>query len=103
MAKPKFDGVVEAVRYRPDGQIAWVRAYVRRGAIFSDRIQLDRNTLVAYLKSGKHYMTGKRLQFMAGTFDVGGPLRLVQKNNQDILAAGDRQMERDWLEGVPVI
>ena len=27
MAKQKFDGVVEAVRYTPSGQIEWVRAY----------------------------------------------------------------------------
>ncbi len=35
MAK-KFDGVIEAVRYK-NGQIAVVRAFERRGTTFSDR------------------------------------------------------------------
>ena len=34
MAKLKFDGLIEAVRYAPDGKIILVRAYERRGATF---------------------------------------------------------------------
>ena len=52
MAK-KFDGVIEAVRYNPDGQIALVRGYELRGVTYSDRVLLDRNTLVERLKEGK--------------------------------------------------
>ena len=32
MANKKYDGVIEAVHYAPDGQVEWVRAYLRRGA-----------------------------------------------------------------------
>jgi hypothetical protein len=41
MAK-KFDGVIEAVRYK-DGQIEVVRAFERRGSAFTDRVMLNRH------------------------------------------------------------
>jgi hypothetical protein len=41
MAK-KFDGVIEAVRYK-DGQIEVVRTFERRGAAFTDRLMLNRH------------------------------------------------------------
>jgi len=43
MAKPKYDTVVEAVHYQPDGQVAWVRAYQRRGPTFTDWMILKQN------------------------------------------------------------
>ena len=52
MAKVKYDGVIEAVHYAADGQVEWVRAYLRRGPAFSDRIMLDRQTLIEDLKAG---------------------------------------------------
>ena len=55
MARTTFDGVIEAVRYKPDGQVDWVRAYLRRGPTFSDRIMINRATLIENLKSGKRY------------------------------------------------
>ena len=63
MAK-KIDGVIEAVRYNPNGQIALVRAYERRGATFSDRVLLDRKTLLERLKSGKNFSIGQRKEFL---------------------------------------
>ena len=71
MAKPKIDGVIEAVRYKPDGQILWVRAYLRRGSTYSDRILLDRQELIELLKSGKSFVSGARVELMASTFQVG--------------------------------
>jgi hypothetical protein len=44
MAK-KFDGVIEAVRYK-NGQVEVVRAFERRGAAFSDRILIPRRELL---------------------------------------------------------
>jgi hypothetical protein len=35
MAKNRFDGVIEAVRYTPEGKIDVVQAYRRRGTAFS--------------------------------------------------------------------
>ena len=101
--KKKFDGVIEAVRYKADGQVDWVRAYLRRGAVFSDHVMLDRQTLVDDLKSGKRYLVGKRIPRMAGTFKVDKPLQVLQGNGQEILATGDQQVEHDDLTGVPVI
>jgi hypothetical protein len=103
MAKPKYDGVVEAVHYQPDGQVAWVRAYLRRGPTFSDRILLDREKLIGDLKAGKRYRAGKRIPLMASTFEVSDPLRIVEVDGQEVLATGDVHVGRDRLEGVPVI
>lgn len=103
MAKMKFDGVVEAVHYHPDGKVDWVRAYLRRGATFSDHVLIDRQTLVEHLNAGKRYVAGKRVSLMASTFEVFGPLRVLQKNGQEILVVGDAQAEQDHLEGVPII
>lgn len=103
MAKSKYDGVVEAVHYAPDGQVAWVRAYLRRGFVFSDRVMLDRETLIDYLKSGKRMVIGKRVPLMGANFEVSDALSVVQKNGQDILVVGEAQSEQDQLAGVPHI
>ncbi len=103
MAKPKFDGVVEAVHYKPDGQVGWVRVYKRRGSAFSDRILLNRDKLIEELKSGKHYVSGKRIPLMAGTFEVSGSVNVVQNNGSEVLVTDDLQSKQDRLEGVPII
>jgi hypothetical protein len=103
MAKSKYDGVIEAVHYLPDGQVAWVRAYLRRGAVFSDRILLDRETLLADINSGKQYLAGKRVPGMGGTFEVSEPLEIAQNNGQEILVVGNHIGEQDNLAGVPEI
>lgn len=103
MSKPKFDGVVEAVHYTPDGRVAWVRAYLRRGPTFSDRVMLGREALLADLKAGKKYLAGKRIELQASTFTVSDPIKVVQRNGDEVLVTGDRQSDRDRLEGVPVI
>jgi hypothetical protein len=103
MAKPKFDGVVEAVHYKPDGQVDWVRTFLRRGPTFSDYIILDRQTLVEHLKSGKKYMAGRRIPQLASTFEVTTPLRVIQNAGRDVLVTGDIQSDQDKLADVPVI
>jgi hypothetical protein len=101
MAKPKIDGVIEAVRYNPDGQINWVRAYLRRGPTYSDRILLDRQKLIDLLKTGKSIMSGVRVEQMASTFRLDKPVRLLQNNGQEVLVTGEVQSNQDRLEGVP--
>ena len=103
MAKPKYDGVVEAVRYRPDGQVDWVRVFERRGPTWSDYIILKRDELIQRLKAGKKFFAGKRILQMASTFEVSLPIKLVSDGSQDLLVAGDAQAEKDCLEGVPLI
>ncbi|OGO38664.1 MAG: hypothetical protein A2W35_06960 [Chloroflexi bacterium RBG_16_57_11] len=103
MAKPKIDGVIEAVRYNPDGQINWVRAYLRRGPTYSDRILLDRQKLIDLLKSGKYFVSGVRLVQMASTFQLGRPVHLLLNNGQEILVTDETQRNQDHLEGVPIL
>lgn len=99
----KFDGVVEAVHYDPDGRVAWVRAYERRGPTFSDRVMLNRQELVERLRAGKHFVAGKRLEGLSSTFDVSLPLRLVEQEDGPVLVVGYLHPEKDCLEGVPTI
>ncbi len=98
----KFDGVVEAVRYLPDGRLALIRAYERRGPAFSDHILLDRQALVQRLKSGKRYVVGERLAHLGGTFKTGARLRLVGSAGQEVIVTGAAASERDILEDVPL-
>lgn len=103
MARQKYDGVVEAVHYTPDGQVAWVRAYLRTGPIFSDRVLLDRKLLIDQLKSGKSFYAGKRIERMGGNFEVSRPIHVLERNGKQVIVVGDSQVEREHLEGVPVI
>ena len=103
MAKNKYDGVVEAVHYTPDGQVAWVRAYLRRGFIFSDRTMLDRETLIDTIKSGKRMVVGKRVPLMGANFEVSDAIKIVKQNGGESLAVGEAQPGQDHLAGVPVI
>ena len=103
MAKNKYDGVVEAVHYTPDGQVAWVRAYLRRGFIFSDRMMLDRETLIDQIKSGKRIVIGKRVPQMGANFEVSDTIKIVKQNGGESLAVGEAQPGQDHLAGVPII
>ena len=101
MAKIKFDGLIEAVRYAPDGKIELVRAYERRGATFSDIILIDRAALVSRLKSGQKFVTGTRQEFLGSTFDT---VKIVQLNGDVITTLGSLNRSdtgRDLLEEVP--
>lgn len=99
MAK-KYDGVIEAVRYK-NGQIVVVRAYERRGAAFSDRILIDRKEFLELVKKGKQFVTGSRKELMAGTFEQGKPVKVVSRDGRDYIATRDG-VDHDELEQVPV-
>lgn len=100
MAK-KFDGVIEAVRYNLDGQIALVRAYVRRGVTYSDRVLLDRETLVERLNAGKKFITGQRKEFLGSTFEFGKPVKIISVDEKDYLSTHDGKQQRDEFEETP--
>ena len=103
MPKQKFDAVVEAVHYTPDKKVMWVRVYERRGPTFSDRVLLDRNTLVERLKAGKKIFAGQRVQYLASTFNLAEQLHLVQSQGTEVVVAGNASPNHDHLEGVPVL
>ena len=102
MAKKNFDGIIEAVRYARNGQIDFVRAYERRGDTFSDRVLIDRKTLLARLRSRKRFVIGRRLQFLASTFENAREVHLVQQNGNEFVSTR-AEGTRDELEGAPLI
>ena len=95
----KFDVVIEAVRYK-GGKIEMVRGYERRGPTFSDRVLLDRKTVLERLKDGKKFVTGQRKEFLASTFEVGKPVKLVGQDGKQVVTTLP-EGNRDELEGVP--
>jgi hypothetical protein len=95
----KFDGVIEAVRYK-NGKIDVVRAYERRGATFSDHVVLDRKTVIERLKNGKRFVTGQRKGLLASTFEIGKPIQATGKDDKLILSTR-ANVDHDELEGVP--
>ncbi len=101
MAK-KFDGVIEAVRYHPNGQIALVRAYVLRGVTYSDRVLLDRETLLERIKAGKKFTTGQRKEFLASTFAFGKPVKALGTNGKTFLTTREDVTQHDELEETPI-
>ena len=103
MAKIKYDGVVTAVHYDSDEQVDWVRVFLRQGPEFSDRIMLDRQTLIDEIQSGKKFKVGVRVEYEAGTFEVTDPVNVLEVNGDTFLVVGDTQAEQDSLEGVPII
>jgi hypothetical protein len=103
MAKNEYDGVITAVHFNPDKQVDWVRAFLRYGPQFSDRIMLDRQTLIDQIQSGKKFKVGERVAYEAGTFKVSDPVHVIEVNGDTILVAGETQAEQDNLGGVPII
>jgi hypothetical protein len=100
MAK-KFDGVIEAVRYK-NGQIAVVRAFERRGASFSDRILIPRKELLERLKKGQKFVIGKRREFLAGTFEVQEqPVQVLNHDGREVISTNPHA-DQDELEQAPV-
>ncbi|OGO40437.1 MAG: hypothetical protein A2Z03_10045 [Chloroflexi bacterium RBG_16_56_8] len=94
MPMKKFDGVIEAVRYK-NGQIVYVRAYERRGVTFSDSLLLDRKTLLERLGKGQRFVTGQRQKYLASTFNIGKPVKVVNVDGRQILTTHDDLMHDD--------
>jgi len=102
MTSPKYEIVVEAVRYLTDGQVDEVRVYERRGPAFSDRMLLKRNDLVQRMKAGQRVVAGERVKFMAGTFKAKMPVRLLKSPGGEVLVTTQRSSDRDDLQGIPL-
>jgi hypothetical protein len=96
----KSDFVIEAVRYK-NGKIEVVRGYQRRGPTYTDHILLDRKTLLERLKEGKLVVTGQRKEFLASTFDIGKPVKVMEQDGKQVVTTLT-QAEHDELEGVPL-
>jgi len=103
MAKDKYDGVIEAVHYNPDGQVAWVRAYERRGPTFSDRVLIDRASLIKRLKARQRFVIGQRKPQWASTFDTASSLQLIQRGGRELIVTSATSGDHDSLDGAPLI
>jgi hypothetical protein len=99
---PKFDGIIESVRYDADGRIDAVRVYERRGPTWSDRVVMKRDVLIDRMKSGKKFYSGTRQPHLAGTFEVNAELRLAGKPGEEVVITRSSSSECDRLDGVPV-
>ena len=100
--KKNFDGVIEAVRYAPDGQISWVRAYERSGFVFSDWLMLDRVSLLERLKEGQRFHLGQRKPYLGNDFELAEAVQLVGEEGSEKIISGDTQGNQDHLAGIPL-
>jgi hypothetical protein len=103
MTNQKFDGVIEAVHYSTEGRVKWVRAYLRRESAWGDWVLIDRQELIDEIKSGKRMAIGKRVDFMAGTFDIGSSVQLAGQPGNEVLVISNSAAECDNLEGAPLL
>ncbi len=102
MANLKLDGLVEAVRYGADGNVASVRMYERRGPTYSDWKVVSREDLVGRLKKGQKIAAGERKLNLASTFQVHFPIRLVgERGKEKLVTTQETSSGHDRLDGVP--
>ena len=101
--KKPYDGVVVAARYTPQGEIDWVRAFVRHGFVFSDRMDLDRETLIKFLREGKKFKTGERITYQGNDFRVRDDIQIIENDSDIKIIAGKATKKQDSLENIPII
>ena len=101
--KKPYDGVVVAVRYMPQGEIEWVRAFERRGFVFTDRMMMGRDALVERLQDGKCFKIGERVPLKGNDFEVSEDIRLVEKSGSSVIVAGQASSDQDSLGNLPII
>lgn len=101
MAQKKYDGIIEAVRYSPDGQIDMVRVYQRRWLVYSDRVLMNRATLLAQLSQGKRFVTGQRTKYVGNVFETGKSVHL-SGTTSPIITTKDQAGNQDFLANVHV-
>ena len=101
MARIKYDGVIEGVRYTSAGQIEMVRIYEKRGFVFSDSILMDRAGLAEKLSQGSQFVTGHRKQYVANMFETGKLVHLSCGTNP-IITTKDQAGNQDFLANVHV-
>jgi len=98
MAEKKVDGIIEAVRYSPRGEIVLVRAFERRGAAWSDHVLIGRAELLARLRGGKRFASGQRQLYKGSAFTISA--QVVERGKHIVTAS--ESPKRDLLEGVPL-
>ena len=103
MARIKYDGVLEAAHYKPDGKLDWVRVYLRLGAAFTDRIILSRQEFVSQLKAGKRFVLGERVVNLGGVFNTSKQVHLLERDHTPVIVVGEKMVDTDDLSETPVL
>ncbi len=102
MSAQKIDGIIETVRYDPEGKISQVRVYERRGSSFSDLTLLSRESLIQKIRTGKKFYVGKRIPLQASTFELGNPVRIAGRSGFEVVVTGSGRDIHDDLPEVPL-
>ncbi len=102
MSPKKVDGIIETVRYDPEGTINLVRVYERRGPTFSDLILLTRDQLITKLRTGKKFYVGRRIPLQASTFELGKPVCVTGKAGHEVVVSRSGRGIHDDLPDVPL-
>ena len=98
----KADAVVVAARYdSEDEHLLLAQAYERRGAVWTDVVLLDRDALLARLRSRRRVYAGEAHPDIPGDFTVRGRLGLQQADGRTYLTLGTPPAGHDDL-AVPV-
>jgi hypothetical protein len=102
MGKTPADGVIEAIRYTPQKQIALARVYLRRGPTYSDRVLLTRDELITQMQTGKTFFTGTRKPYLASTFFINQQLALHHSNGIMLIGVKDSNSLQDEPDLAPL-
>ena len=78
--------------------ISVVRAYERRGAVWSDQIILGRTELAARLAEGRKFVTGQRKQFLGSVFETASAVHCAG----EYIVSGMESANHDMLVGVSI-
>jgi len=98
----KLDGVVEAVHRGPNGQVAEVRFYERRGPTWSDHMLLSRDALIQRLKKGKKFGLGERKEYLGGTFRVSSLIKVDAVDGKERLITDHSLDQNIELKDAPL-
>jgi len=101
--KKPYDGVIVAARYTSQGKIDWVRAFERHGFVFSDRLTMDRQTLIERLREGKRFKTGQRMVYQGNDFKIDEDISLIEIDGESVIVTGEISSKHDSLGNLPII
>lgn len=99
----RYDVVIEAAHFSPDGNLQTARIYERRGPTWSDRLLIGRDDLIRRIRKGEKVVIGARKPYLASTFEVIAPVHLAGSPGQEILTSQGENGSQDNLPQMPRI
>jgi hypothetical protein len=101
MSEKQIDGVIEAVRYTPGGNVDLVRVYEMQAPVFSDRLILTRDQIIQEMRTGKKFYVGESNPLQASTFKPGNPVVLSGPAGYEVIVQFSGNKRHDDLQGAP--